>query len=453
MISRTRPRRTAPLCALLIALVIDAASAATANAGTIAIEWDPSPDPSVVGYRVSVGTSPGVYTETFDVGSATSFSYQATGNGTYFLAVASYAEGPSVGPLSDPVSALVSGPPPGGDARAFYGALWRDTAAPSNTEARFTVAEATGIAETANVGHPFRGAIVARPGASVCWSPSSECMAAQTVARSSASISSLTIAPDNRQYFVEGHRQIRVIASNVLQTQPVLVVDSATVQVNQLALDPAFAATGVMYVSETETLRDGRREFRLVRYRVLADQARNRAVIFSTVLPSGSAWFAVTPGYIFVAVPGTLLRLNLDGSVPPNQLGSPIYATGYSVPTAVAFDGASQHLWLTGVDDRGQVSISTQGGMSAAALTPVTAMSATEVGGTSYLFLAFDDGATAKAQAGANGLSGGAWQLEIGDGLVRDVAASASGDLFVAVEKRTSTGVPAMSVLHLAPAP
>jgi len=277
-------------------------------------------------------------------------------------------------------------------------------------------------------------------------------MVAQTVARSSASISSLTIAPDSRQYFVEGHRQIRVIASNVLQPQPVLVAGSAAVQVNQLALDPAFAATGVMYVSETETMSDGHREFRLVRYHILASQARNRAVIFSTALPSGSAWFAVSPGYVFVAVPGALLRLNIDGTIPPNQLGSPTYAAGYSTPTAVAFDGASQRLWLAGVDDRGHASISTLSGMSAAALTPVTAMSAAEVTGASYLFLAFAGGAMAKAQAGGNGLGGGAWQLEVRDGLVRDVAASAAGDLFVAVEKQPSSGVPAYSVLHLAPA-
>ena len=79
--------------------------ASAADAGTVWIEWDSSPDPAVVGYRVSVGIAPGVYTESFDVGPATSFVYQARDDSRiYYLAVASYAAGPLVGPPSVPVS-------------------------------------------------------------------------------------------------------------------------------------------------------------------------------------------------------------------------------------------------------------------------------------------------------------------------------------------------------------
>jgi hypothetical protein len=82
------------LCAILIALVTSLGITQAAYGGTITIEWDRSPDPTVAGYRVSVGTAPGAYTETFDVGSATSFVYQAQDTRLYYLAVASYAEGP-----------------------------------------------------------------------------------------------------------------------------------------------------------------------------------------------------------------------------------------------------------------------------------------------------------------------------------------------------------------------
>ena len=98
-------RRAAPLlCAILIALFVVGVSATAANAGALWIEWDRSPDPRVVGYRVSIGTSPGAYTATFDVGSATSFVYLAADERLYYVAVASYAAGRVVGPLSAPVS-------------------------------------------------------------------------------------------------------------------------------------------------------------------------------------------------------------------------------------------------------------------------------------------------------------------------------------------------------------
>ena len=38
-----------------------------ASAGTITVAWDLMSDDTVTGYRVYVGTSPGRYTETFDV--------------------------------------------------------------------------------------------------------------------------------------------------------------------------------------------------------------------------------------------------------------------------------------------------------------------------------------------------------------------------------------------------
>ena len=444
---RNQPWRTAPLCAFLIALVIGFASVETAQAGTISIEWDRSPDPTVVGYRVSVGTSPGVYTETFDVGSATTFVYIASESRPYYLAVASYAAGPQVGPLSTPISAVPFGtspaPAPGvswPDAQSFYQALWRDVATASSAGSRFTLAEATGT--------------TTRAPSTVCWTPSSECLAVRTLARSHAEITSLTVSPGNRLYFIEGNQRIRVIASNALQSRPVLVADSPAAQLNQLALDSAFAVTGLMYVGETVPLPDGSREFHIARYRVVQDQAAARSVIFSTPLPSpGTALFAVaSSGHIYVSVPGVVLRLNVDGTIPFDQRGSPVYATGYATPTAVALDERTQRLWLAGLDDHGQASVSVLGGPSSPALMPVTSMSTgTDGTGADYLYLASAAGSVAKAAIGAGHTISASWQLTI-DGMVRDVAATLSGDVFVAVESQASAGGPATSILRLTPA-
>ena len=65
-------RTTTPIALAVILYVI---SAVSANAAPVTIAWDPSPDATVIGYQVYVGTSSGSYAETFDVGLATSFTY------------------------------------------------------------------------------------------------------------------------------------------------------------------------------------------------------------------------------------------------------------------------------------------------------------------------------------------------------------------------------------------
>jgi hypothetical protein len=55
------------------------------------LQWDPSPASSTRGYIVNVGTSPGSYTQEFDVGTATSFSIASFDSGrTYYFAVQAY---------------------------------------------------------------------------------------------------------------------------------------------------------------------------------------------------------------------------------------------------------------------------------------------------------------------------------------------------------------------------
>jgi outer membrane biosynthesis protein TonB len=59
--------------------------------GTVTLQWDPVPDPAVVGYRLYAGTTSGVYTQTSEVGAsvATLVSNLVEGK-TYFFAVTAY---------------------------------------------------------------------------------------------------------------------------------------------------------------------------------------------------------------------------------------------------------------------------------------------------------------------------------------------------------------------------
>ena len=90
---------------IALAVVLSVLLSVTAEAVPITIAWNPSPDPTVIGYQVYVGATSGSYTETFDVGLATSFSYFPTDGSVYhYFAVAAYAAGPVLGPLSYEVS-------------------------------------------------------------------------------------------------------------------------------------------------------------------------------------------------------------------------------------------------------------------------------------------------------------------------------------------------------------
>jgi hypothetical protein len=104
---------TTPIALAVILYVI---SAVSADAAPVTITWDPSPDATAIGYQVYVGTSSGSYAETFDVGLATSFTYSPPDASVYYFAVAAYAPGPVLGPLSSEVSTAT--------AATYWSSLW-----------------------------------------------------------------------------------------------------------------------------------------------------------------------------------------------------------------------------------------------------------------------------------------------------------------------------------------
>jgi len=65
--------------------------AETAHSATVTLAWDPNPEPTVAGYRLYVGTSPGYYTSSVDVAASTRATISSLIEGvTYYMAVTAY---------------------------------------------------------------------------------------------------------------------------------------------------------------------------------------------------------------------------------------------------------------------------------------------------------------------------------------------------------------------------
>jgi hypothetical protein len=65
--------------------------AETSGAATVTLAWDPNPEPSVAGYRLYLGTTPGYYTSSVDVASSTHATISSLIEGvTYYMAVTAY---------------------------------------------------------------------------------------------------------------------------------------------------------------------------------------------------------------------------------------------------------------------------------------------------------------------------------------------------------------------------
>ena len=102
-------RLTCVLIGTACLLVLGAAHGAAAD--SITLEWDPSGE--TVGYKVHVGVSSGSYTQHYDVGSTTAFTFPtATAGQRYCFAVSAYALSSMVeGPNSAEICGYSNEPP------------------------------------------------------------------------------------------------------------------------------------------------------------------------------------------------------------------------------------------------------------------------------------------------------------------------------------------------------
>jgi glucose/arabinose dehydrogenase len=140
-----------------------------------------------------------------------------------------------------------------------------------------------------------------------------------------------------------------------------------------VAVHPEFERTGWIYLSAAVELEDGDTTTRIYRYRLEGDRLRDETLIFEatpahdTRKHYGSAMLFDNDGYLFITIGdrgrrylaqeldtamGKILRLNDDGSVPPdNPLVDradalpAIYSWGHRNPQGITIDRASGRVW------------------------------------------------------------------------------------------------------------
>src|SRR5436189_5056710 len=106
--------------------------------GSVALEWNPNPEPDIAGYRLFYGPSSGNYTQQIDVGNTTAATVSDLANGTYFFVVKAYNTATLESPPSNEVSATVGmsptpTPAPTGTATATPTATAAHTPTPTPT--------------------------------------------------------------------------------------------------------------------------------------------------------------------------------------------------------------------------------------------------------------------------------------------------------------------------------
>jgi glucose/arabinose dehydrogenase len=126
-----------------------------------------------------------------------------------------------------------------------------------------------------------------------------------------------------------------------------------------IALDPEFEKTGHLFAAYTTEA-----GFRLVRYRAVGDTLGDRVTLVdgveapslapSAVLrfgPDGKLYLALDDGGVparagdLGSFNGKVLRLNLDGTTPPDQAGgTPVYALNVNAPRGLDWDNGA--LWI-----------------------------------------------------------------------------------------------------------
>lgn len=173
--------------------------------------------------------------------------------------------------------------------------------------------------------------------------------------------SDLAIAPDGRIFISERSGRIQVFRDGMVRpaSAPSAAVDVGDRRgVLALALDPEFAKTGYLFAAN---IAGG--QFRLVRYQAVGDTLGEGATLLDRIeagaAPSATLRFGPDhklylglddagdpsrPGDLG-SFNGKVLRLNPDGTTPPDQAGgTPVYALNVNQPRGMDWDGTT--LWI-----------------------------------------------------------------------------------------------------------
>jgi hypothetical protein len=306
-------RITVALAFVLIAAAGVPATSWASVPSVISVVWDANPEPEVTGYRIYIGTEPGVYEQKYDVGLSTTFRYIAAAGRQYYFAVAAYSDN-ATSPLSAEVSAFAD---------------------------------------------PFFE-VFASAGADA---PCAHCADRLFRAEGLGPVSAVTPAADGRLFFIEDGRHVRIAAAAPGATAARALSTRDGVEITGLALAPDFERSRFVFLAVAEQRPDGTRNLRIVRYREVQGQLGEAAVLVDglRLWSDRNAAFTVgRGGRIFVALPidgrahrdpyaGYVLWFEGDGRLPQESRGgSPVLAHSFAEPVALVADG--DDLWLAGAD-------------------------------------------------------------------------------------------------------
>ena len=181
----------------------------------------------------------------------------------------------------------------------------------------------------------------------------------------------LAFAPDGRIFLTERPGRLRVIEGGRLRPEPLLeldVAETAEAGLLGLALDPAFAENGFLYLYYTYADDRGRLRNRVSRFRERDGAVGEEQVLLEDIPGAGihdGGRIAFGPdGRLYVttgdatapalaqdrgSLAGKVLRLNADGTVPQDNPfpGSPVYSYGHRNPQGLAWHPDSGELYAT----------------------------------------------------------------------------------------------------------
>ena len=155
---------------------------------------------------------------------------------------------------------------------------------------------------------------------------------------------------------------MRAFDSQGIRAEPALTLDD-DVQIQDIALDPAFDRTGRAYLAASRTRARGR-EVTIERHRLLGGGLGESLAVVPGLEdhPASRTMLAVAhDGRLAVAQSGVVLAFTGDGRV-PEALASPLLGDGPVQPASVAWDQAGQSVWLTGRNAAGAPTVERLGG-------------------------------------------------------------------------------------------
>jgi glucose/arabinose dehydrogenase len=181
----------------------------------------------------------------------------------------------------------------------------------------------------------------------------------------------MAIAPDGRVFLAEREGRVRILENGTLDPEPAVVLDDAAMTPSSeggllaLALDSQFEQNGFVYAAYTVAASEDTRKVRVVRFREVGGRLGERLVVLRDTPASARPAVSLRAGpdgKLYVALDvatgtgrvaalasysGKVLRLNSDGTTPPDQPGrNPVFATDVTSPRGMDWHPSTGALWL-----------------------------------------------------------------------------------------------------------